>query len=76
VSTGWMMSKALSILLISIIGLYSALCATLFLRAGVDYLGRGWRRVPATNRRVSSNEFLTPRRRAWTRAVWRGTPAH
>ena len=75
-STVWTMSKALSILLISIIGLYVALSATLFLRAGIDYLGIGRRRVPATRRRVSSNEFLTPRRRAWTRAVWRGTPAH
>jgi hypothetical protein len=70
------MSKAQSILLISIIGLYAVLCVTLIFRGCVEYVHAKWPVAPRRIGKVSKAVSLTRRRRAWTRAVWRGNLAH
>lgn len=70
------MSKANLIFLISIIGIYAALCLTLFVRGCAQYFGGGGHVARKEIGRVSSAVGFTPRRLAWTRAVWRGNPAH
>lgn len=70
------MSKEHSILLFSIIGFYAVLCMALLLRACAGYLAARWQVAPAKIRKVSSAVGLTRRRKAWTRAVWRGNLAH
>jgi hypothetical protein len=71
------MSKAQSILLISIIGLYAALCVWLLWRAGIELVHKRWQQIERRRiGKVSDAISLTRRRRAWTRAVWRGNLAH
>jgi hypothetical protein len=69
------MSKAQYIILAAIIGSYSLLFMMLLVRAGQGI----WQaRKPEVKPQVEkiSRAVADARKRAWTRAVWRGTLAH